>query len=150
MPANDDLRDSFAVLLGKIPNDFLIEHGFTALSQRAPGFGLNFVRGVPGVQLTLLHEWVQLNLVDHWRNAGFINQTLQMMDLEITDPDALHQPLLLQVDQPFPRLDVMIDGRNRPVHQIEINEIELEFFQTFQQGFARAFLVVVPQFGGDE
>ncbi len=44
----------------------------------------------------------------------------------------------------------MVDSRNRPVHQIQIDEIELKFLQALLQRFARALLVVVPQFGGDK
>ena len=72
------------------------------------------------------------------------------MNLEVTDADAFHQPLFLQVNHPFPGVNVMVDSRNRPVHQPEIDEIELEFLQALLQRFAGAFLIVVPQFCGDE
>ncbi len=115
MPADDDLRRRFAVLIGELVDDFLIEHSFTALRQRAPGFGLDLVGGVPGMQLTLLQQRMELNLVDHRCDAGFINQLLQMRDLEITHADAFRQPLLLQLDQRLPGFDVMADRRHRPV-----------------------------------
>ena len=61
MPADDDLRRRFAVLIGELVDDFLIEDAFAALGQRAPGFGLDLVGGVPRVQLTLLHKWMVLS-----------------------------------------------------------------------------------------
>lgn len=63
----------------------------------------------------LLQQRMQLYLVDHRRDAGFINQLLQMRHLEITHADALRQPLLLQLNQRLPGLDVMADSRHRPV-----------------------------------
>jgi hypothetical protein len=43
----------------------------------------------------------------------------------------------------------MVDSRNRPVHQIEIDEIELELLQALLQ-LRGALLIVIPQFRGDE
>ncbi len=150
MPANDDLRRGFAVFIRQVADDFLIEHAFTALRQRAPGLGLDLVGSVPGVKLALLHQRVQLDLVNHRCDARFVNQTLQVMHLEVTDADAFHQPLFLQVNHPFPGVNIVIDSRNRPVHQVQIDEIELEFLQALLQRFAGALLIVVPQFSGDE
>ena len=150
MPANDDLRRGFAVFIRQVADNFLIEYPFTALSQRAPGFGLNLMRGVPGVKLALLQQRVQFDLVNHRRDARLVNQPLQVMNLEVTDADAFHQPLFLQFNHPFPGINVMVDGRNRPVHEIQVDEIELELLQTLLQGFAGTFLIVIPQFRGDE
>ncbi|SYD27164.1 Uncharacterised protein [Klebsiella pneumoniae] len=44
----------------------------------------------------------------------------------------------------------MVDSRYRPVHEIKIDEIELEFLQALLQRFAGTLLIVVPQLGGDE
>ncbi len=115
MPADDNLRRRFAIFISQLMDNFLIEDALTALGQRAPGFGLDLVGGVPGVQLPLLQQRMQLYLVDHRRDAGFINQLLQMRHLEITHADALRQPLLLQLNQRLPGLDVMADSRHRPV-----------------------------------
>lgn len=102
------------------------------------------------MKLALLHQRVQLDLVNHRCDACLINQALQVMNLEVTDADAFHQPLFLQFNHPFPGINIMVDGGNRPVHQIQIDEIELKFLQTLLQGFARAFLIVIPQFRGNE
>ena len=67
----------------------MIEDAFAALGQRAPGFGLDLVGGVPRVQLTLLHKWMEFYLIDHRGDAGFINQLLQMRYRK------LHTPMLL-------------------------------------------------------
>jgi hypothetical protein len=101
MPANDDLRRGFAVFIRQLADNFLIEYAFATLSQRAPGFGLDLVRGVPGMKLALLHQRVQLDLVNHRRNARLVNQPLQVMNLEITDADAFHQPLFCSSIIPF-------------------------------------------------
>ena len=150
MPANDDLRRRFAVLIRQFTNDFLVKHPFAALGQRAPGFGLDLVCGVPRMKLALLHQRMQFNLVNHRRDARFINQALQVMNLEITDADAFNQPLFLQLNHSLPGINVMIDSRYRPVHEIKIDEIELEFLQALLQRFAGTLLIVVPQLGGDE
>ena len=71
------------------------------------------------MKLALLHQRMQLNLVNHRRDARFINQALQMMNLEITDADAFYQPLFLQFNHPFPGINVMVDSRYRPVHEIK-------------------------------
>ncbi|CNT66845.1 Uncharacterised protein [Salmonella enterica subsp. enterica serovar Bovismorbificans] len=93
---------------------------------------------------------MKLDLVDHRGNAGFIDQTLEVMDLKVTDPNTLYQPLFLQRDHAFPGVDIVIDSRYGPVHQIEIEIIKLQFFQTLLQGFAGTFLIVIPQLSGDK
>ena len=93
---------------------------------------------------------MEFNLVNHRNDAGFINKLLQMVGLEVTDADTLNQPLLLQLNHPFPGLDIVIDCRNRPVHQIEIDIVELKLLQALFKGLGRAFLIVIPQLGGDE
>ena len=150
MPADHNLRRRFTVLIRQIANDFLIENACAALRQRAPGLGLDLVRRIPGMQLTLLHQRMQFDLVDHRCNAGFIDQTLEVVYLEVTHADAFHQPLFLQFNHPFPGVNIMVDSRNGPVHQIEIEVIQLELIQAFLQGFSRAFLIVIPQFGGNK
>ncbi len=129
MPADDDLRRGFAVLVRQLANDLLVEDSFTALGQRAPGFGLDLMGRVPGMKLTLLQQRMQLNLVDHRRDASFVDQALQVANLEVTDADALHQPLLLKRNHPLPGFNVMIDSRYRPVHQVEINMIEFQLVE---------------------
>ena len=101
------------------------------------------------MKLALLHQRVQLNLVNHRRDARFINQALQMMNPKLQTPMLLSAPLL-QFNHPFPGINVMVDSRYRPVHEIKIDEIELEFLQTLLQRFAGTLLIVVPQLGGDE
>jgi hypothetical protein len=92
MPANDDLRRGFTVFIRQLADNFLIEYPFAALRQRAPGFGLDLMRGVPGVKLALLHQRVQLDLVNHWRNARLVNQPLQVMNLELQTPMLFTSP----------------------------------------------------------
>jgi hypothetical protein len=58
---------------------------------------------------------MKLYLVDHRRDAGFINQLLQMVNLEITDADAFASPCCCSSISAFPGVDVMVDSRNRPV-----------------------------------
>ena len=150
MPANDDLRRGFAVFIRQVADNFLIEHAFATLCQRAPGLGLDFMRGVPGVKLTLLQQRVQFDLVNDRRDARLVNQPLQVMNLEVADADTFHQPLFLQFNHSFPGINVMVDSRDRPVHQIKIDEVELELLQALLQGLAGTLLIVIPQFRGDE
>ena len=96
----------------------MIKDVFAALRQRAPGFGLDFMRCVPGMQLALLHKRMKFDLVNHRRYAGFIHQPLEMIDLKVAHADALNQTFFLQVDHVFPRFNVVVDRRNRPVHQV--------------------------------
>lgn len=103
-----------------------------------------------GVQLALLHKRMKFDLVNYWRYAGFIHQPLEMIDLKVAHAYALNQTFFLQVDHVFPRFNVVVDRRNRPVHQVQIEVIKLEFFHAFEQGFPGAFLVIIPQLGGDE
>ncbi|SVN05088.1 Uncharacterised protein [Klebsiella pneumoniae] len=56
------------------------------------------MRRIPGVKLTLLHQRVKFNLVYHRSDTGFIDDFLQMMNLEITHADAFCQTLLLQLN----------------------------------------------------
>ncbi len=50
VPAHHDLRRSLLVFLGQRLDQRLVEYPFTTLRQRAPGFGGDMVRGVPGAQ----------------------------------------------------------------------------------------------------
>ncbi len=150
MPANDDLRWRLAIFFRQVFHNLLIKYAFTALCQRAPGFGLNLVHGIPRVQFTLLQHRVQLNLVDHRRNAGFVDQTLQVILLEVTDADAFGQPLFLQLNHAFPCIHIVIFLRTWPVHQIEINALQLELFQAGFNRLLTVQLIVIPQLGGHE
>jgi hypothetical protein len=86
------------------------------------------MRRVPGVKLTLLHQRVKFNLVYHRRDAGFIDQLLQMMNLEITDADAFASPCCCSSIS-FSRRRRNGRCRNRPVHEVEIDIVELQFFR---------------------
>ncbi|MNW06654.1 hypothetical protein D3C71_2030950 [compost metagenome] len=73
-----------------------------------------------------------------------------MRGVEIAYPDAFDQPLLAQFDQPSPGVDILVLLRPWPVDQIQIDVIQLEFFQAGFQRALRVALIVVPQFGGDK
>nr|BAO20972.1 2,5-diketo-D-gluconate reductase A [Serratia marcescens] len=150
VPAHHNLRRGFLVFFGQRLDQRLVEYAFTALRQRAPGFGGDMVRGVPGAQLALLQQRVQLDLVDDRRHVGFIQQTLQVRRMEVAYADAFHQALFAQLDQLAPGGDVLILLRARPVDQIQIHIVQLELFQTGFQRRQRIALIVVPQLGGDE
>lgn len=147
---DNDLRRYFAVLIGEPVDDFLIEHPSTAPGRRVPGFDLDLVGGVPSMRLTLLRQWMKLNLADHRYDASFINQPLQMRDLRITRADIFHQPLLLQLDQRLPGFDVMADRRHWSVDQIKIHIIEFQLAEASFQRLVWPFLIVAPRLGGDE
>ena len=68
------------------------------------------------VQLALLEQGMELYLINHRHDAGFIKQPLQVVDLEITDADAFGQPLFLELNHALPGFNKMVDRRNRPVH----------------------------------
>jgi hypothetical protein len=100
-------------------------------------------------KLTLLHQRVQLDLVNHRRDACFVNQTLQVMNLEITDADAFHQPSFAAQSSlsrlqhngrwPEPASASDRDRRNRA-----------EAYPGSPARLRGAFLIVIPQFRGDE
>lgn len=73
-----------------------------------------------------------------------------MVDLEVAHANAFNESLFLQVDHVFPCFNVMVDCRDGPVHEVKIEVIELEFLHAFEQRFSGTFLVVIPQFSGDE
>jgi len=102
------------------------------------------------MQLALLQKRMQFDLVNHRRNARFINQPLQVVNLEITHPNAFSEALLLQFNHAFPCINIVVDSRDRPVHQIKIDMIELKLLKTLFQRLLRALLIVIPQFGSDK
>jgi hypothetical protein len=69
---------------------------------------------------------VQLDLVDRRRHPGLLDEAVEMVGLEVRHADRADQPLLLEVDERLPRLDVQVLRRNGPVDEVEIDEIELE------------------------
>ncbi len=87
MPADNNLRRGFAVFICQIANDFLIENAFPPCANGLrirSGFCVSRSRRVAGVVASA--DEVQSGLSQASRS--FINQALQVMDLEVAHADA--------------------------------------------------------------
>jgi hypothetical protein len=100
----------------------------------------------------LLEVRVQLDLVDRRHLAGGLHDAPQVLRLEVRRTDRADEPLVAQLDQRLPGLDVAVPGRHGPVDEVEVDVVELEPLEAALEGVARLLttVVVVEALGRDE
>ena len=137
-------------LAASFRDDGIVEQSRAA--ERRPGLRGDAALGVERAQRALLKARMQLDLVDRRRHAGLADDPLQMLGGEIGDADRFREPLLAQLDQRAPRLDIEPALRRRPMDEVEVDIVELEPLQAFARGAERGLVAVrvVPELGGDE
>ncbi len=52
---------------------------------------MNGMGRIPGLQFSLLQQWMQFYLIEYRCHAGFVDNALQMADIKITDTDTAGQ-----------------------------------------------------------
>ncbi len=121
MPADDDLRRGLPMLGGDVDDCGLAEQ--SAPPERAPGFRFDPALVVERPEGLLLEPRVKLDLIDGWRDPRLADDPLEVIAIEIRDPDRADPPLLLQPDECFPAFDIAVDPRPRPMDQVQIERI---------------------------
>ena len=123
-----------------------------ALGERAPGLGGDAVLGVPGAQLVLLEERVELDLVDRRQRLGLAGQPLEVLDAEVGDADRAGTALGVDPFEGAPGVEVEVPRGDRPVDQVEVDVLvssrSIDFVEG-GQGRVEA-LLGVPELGRDE
>ena len=77
-------------------------------------------------QLRLRQPRVQLDLVHHGRDAGLVDDALEVVRVEVRDADRAHPALVVEPDERAPRVDVAVGRRDRPVDEVEVEPVEAE------------------------
>src|SRR5580698_971626 len=126
MPADDDLRRRLSMFVGDLDERSFAEQAAT--SQWAPGFRFDPLLVVKGAQSFLLKFWMKLDLVDRRRDAGFSDDPLDVILVEVRDADRANPSILLQTDQRLPAFDIAVRPRARPMDQVEIKHFAAELF----------------------
>ena len=99
------------------------------LAHRAPRLGADAEPLVDLAHLRLREARVQLDLVDRRRHAGVVDDAGEVLLGEVGDADRAHQPVLLQLDERAPRLDVLALAGVGPVDEVQVDALEPETLQ---------------------
>ena len=110
------------------------------------------VLGVEAPQLLLLEAEVQLDLVDRRDDLCLVDQSLEVVWLEVGHADRPDTPVGVELLQRPPRLDVTVEARLGPMDQVEVDVVQPQPVQARLERAEGAVvaLVVVPQLGRDE
>ena len=95
---------------------------------------------------------MKLDLVDHGLDPGLADDPLEVVDVEVGHPDRPDAPLVLQLDQRLPRLDILVLPRHRPVDQEHVDPVEPELLHRVVERLQRlvAHMRAVAELRGDE
>src|SRR5690554_1565759 len=125
MPTQHDLGRSHPVRLrNRLHNGFLTH--IVAPRKRAPALGHDVVTGMELAQVPLGKTRMQLDLVDRRRDTGLGDDTLQVVLSEVTHPDRPHQTILAKFQHRLKSLHVLIDSRQWPVDQVQVDVVETQ------------------------
>ncbi len=127
MPAQYDLRRGLLVLLGDLDDHVLVQE--PPLPQGTPRLGDDVVRGVELAHVLLRESGVHLDLVDHGGDPALLHDPLQVRGLEVADTDGTCASFGVQALQRLPGGDVQIALGQRPVHEVEVDDLQTEPFQ---------------------
>ena len=121
-----------------------------AARNRRPRLGHNAVLRVVRAQLRLGEPGVQLHLVEHRGDAGGLNNLVEHLRVEVRHAHRLQLTHPLQLRELLEGLHVCPVLRPRPVHEVQVHEVEVQALERLFIGLGHALLVVVPQFRGHE
>src|SRR6185437_11571454 len=124
MPADDDLRRGLAMLRGDGGDRRIAEQ--TAPTEGTPRFRSDPPLVMKRAQAALLKPRMKLDLVHRRRDAGFANDPLEVVAIEVRDADRSDPPVLLQTDERLPAFDIKIRARARPMDQVQIEPVAAE------------------------
>ncbi len=149
-PADDRLGHRLAMLFGDAREGRIIQQ--PAAAQRAPAFDVDVMDGMKVPDAALLEPGMQLDLVDDGRHAGFADDPLQMVLVEIRNADRLDAAGLPELDQRLPGLGIFVLAGHRPVDQEQVDLLDAELVHRHVEGAQRRIALVrtVAQLGRDE
>jgi len=156
MPTQHHLSRRAAMFLRNLQDQWIVKKradgACAATSERAPGLRHDAMTSVELMELALLKIRMDLDLVHRRDDLRLLDQLLEMSNLEVADPDGTDKPGLLEFDQHTPGFDVETQRRTGPVHQIEIELVQPQAFETSLQRRTRfvGALVRIPELAGDE
>ena len=100
----------------------------------------------------LVEQRVQLDLVDHRRDEGQVDDRRQMFLGEVGDSDRTGMSFSAGLDHAAEGVHILTHRRGRPVNQVEVDVIQAQSLQAGATGSLRLDETVVfgGQLGGDE
>src|SRR5262245_30429866 len=126
MPPDDHLGRRLAVLASDLGDAGIAE--VAPLPQRAPALDHDVVVPMEVADGPLLERRMQFDLVHHRYDAGFPDEALAVVRIEVREANRTDPPVLLQLHQRLPSLDVLATLRQRPVDEKQVEDINLQFF----------------------
>src|SRR5215207_8729994 len=108
-----------------------------AAAERAPAFDADIVFGMKFALVALLEAGVELDLVDDGRDAGFADDPLEMVLIEIRNADRLDAASLPELDQRLPCLDISVLAGHRPMDEEQIDLLNPQLAHRLIEGAQR-------------
>src|SRR5262245_21315397 len=105
MPTDDHLRRRLAPLLGDRGDDGIIEN--LPVAERRIGLHPDAVALMVVPDVALLEIWMRLELVHGRDDTRLPDDPVEVVDEEVGNADAAREAILLRLDQPLLRLDVV-------------------------------------------
>ncbi len=95
---------------------------------------------------------MQLDLVQGGSHVGLVGEPLEMLDLEVGHADRTHPAVGEESLEGPPGLDILIEHRQWPVDQEEIEDLDAQSLHAVLERGQRPVVSVAPvgEFGGDE
>ena len=123
-----------------------------AASERRPGLGHDAVRGMERPGFALRQPRVQLDLVDGRHDSGLGEQPVEVVGVEVADPDRADPPFGLEPFEGAPGVNVPVLRRCRPVDEVKVEQVEAEQVHAVLERAKGAVETVigVPDFGRHE
>src|SRR5208337_3664697 len=90
-----------------------------APTERAPRFRSDPALAVKRAQGFLLKPRMQLDLVDRGHDARFVDDSFEVIAIEIRDADRANPSIMLETDERLPAFDIAVDARARPMDQVQ-------------------------------
>ena len=148
-PAQDDLRDRFAVFRSQVCQHLVPEQVVAPLGKRRPCLGLHAVSGHDAGLLRLLAEGMRLDLVHGGHDLVVEDQVDQSVGLEVAHADRTDFPLPVKLLHRPPRA---VDVAERLVDQVQVEVVELQPLQRRSECPLGAFVpgILHPELRRDE
>ncbi|EKF98189.1 hypothetical protein TCSYLVIO_010916, partial [Trypanosoma cruzi] len=109
VPADDNLRRGFIVLLGNLPQHVILQNtSLVPAAKRRPGCDGNVVLLAELPQRTLLEKRVQLHLVHHRPNFAAFKKLREVVWLKVGNANGPHLLLLVELLQCLPCVNKLL------------------------------------------
>ena len=151
VPPQDHLAGRHPVRLRGRGDGVLVERS-APLAHGAPGLRADAEALVHLAHVVLREPRVQLHLVDRRHDTGVVDDPAEVLLGEVGDADRADQPVLLELDERAPRLDVLPLARVGPVDQVQVGALEAQAVERPAHGGDGVVVRMVPagDLAGDE